>query len=62
MTLVHDSFLIQVEEQHVESAREEFRAIMEQKFENVGPGFYLPTVCKTGAPGQSWGDLLKEAA
>lgn len=60
ITLVHDSFLIQVLEEHVESAREEFRQIMEQKFENVGTGFYLPTVCKTGKPGQSWGDLLKE--
>lgn len=62
MTLVHDSFLLQVEEQYVEAAKEEFRAIMEQRFDNVAPGFYLPTVCKVGKPGQSWGDLLKETA
>ena len=61
ITLVHDSFLMQVLAEHVVEAREEFRTIMEQRFENVGPGFYLPTVCKTGLPGQSWGDLLKEA-
>ena len=62
VTIVHDSFLLQVLEEFVEPAREEFRAIMEQKFDNVAPGFWLPTVCKTGLPGQSWGDLLKEAA
>jgi DNA polymerase I-like protein with 3'-5' exonuclease and polymerase domains len=62
VTLVHDSFLFQVLEEHIEAARAEFRAIMEQKFDNVAPGFWLPTECKVGTPGQSWGDLLKEAA
>lgn len=60
VTLVHDSFLFQVLEEHVQSAREEFRAIMEQTFDNIAPGFSIPTVAKIGTPGQSWGDLLKE--
>ena len=59
VTLVHDSFLMQVLAEHVESARGEFQAIMEQRFDNVAPGFWLPTACKVGTPGQSWGDILK---
>jgi len=59
VTLVHDSFLLQVEKQYVESARERFRAIMEQPFDLVAPEFVIPTSCKIGQPGQSWGDLSK---
>lgn len=58
-TLVHDSFLIQVLARHLDSARTEFKQIMEQKFDNVAPGFFIPVESKIGAPGQAWGELVK---
>jgi len=60
VTLVHDSFLLQVHKQYAKEAREVFRVIMEQPFDMVAPGFIIPTSCKIGAPGQSWGELEKQ--
>lgn len=61
VTQVHDSFLMMVLAQHLEEARDEFKRIMEQPFDVVAPGFFIPVTYKVGAPGQSWGELEKAA-
>lgn len=60
-TTVHDSILIQVPMDAVDVAGQRMGEIMERRFDNVAPGFYIPTELEVGAPGASWGDLRKVA-
>ncbi len=63
-TTVHDSILIQVPSRHARAAAVEMKAIMEQRFDIVKPGFYIPVELEIAEPGKSWGDVhpMKEAA
>ena len=55
-TIVHDSFLFEVPEENLPQFYKEAKEILEQRFDNVAPGFYLP--CKAKA-GPNWGALTK---
>jgi hypothetical protein len=56
-TTVHDSIMIQVPSANVAAAAAEMKAIMEQRFDIVKPGFYIPVEVEVAAPGKSWGDV-----
>ena len=56
-TTVHDSVLVAVPSQNVEECIKRLRAIMEQKFDIVQPGFFIPVEFEVGAPGASWGEI-----
>lgn len=57
VTTVHDSILLCVPAKHRDAAAVEMKQIMEQRFECVRKGFYIPVDLKVGAPGASWGSL-----
>ena len=63
---VHDSIVVQVHKDNVPAMMAEMKRIMERKFDNVKPGFFIPVDFEVGAPGASWGELeaqeLQEAA
>lgn len=52
--LVHDEFVISVPKRAVVEVAPKFKAIMEQEFPNVSPGFRCPISLKVGA---SWGTM-----
>jgi DNA polymerase I-like protein with 3'-5' exonuclease and polymerase domains len=54
LTPVHDAVLVQIP--HPDVALE-LQAVMEQAFDEIGPGFKVPVKVAVGAPGASWGDL-----
>jgi len=53
-TTVHDSILIAVPEENVPAAAKEMRKIMEQRFDNIAPGFFIPVELKVAGPGEPW--------
>jgi len=54
LTPVHDAVLAQLP--HPDVALE-LKAVMEQVFDEIAPGFRVPVKVAVGAPGASWGDL-----
>jgi DNA polymerase I-like protein with 3'-5' exonuclease and polymerase domains len=57
VTTVHDSILLCVPFAVREQAAAEMKQIMEQKFDCVRKGFYIPVDLKFGEAGASWGEL-----
>jgi len=58
-TLVHDSFLFEVVEPRLlPEVHDTLKEILEQKFPQVAPDFYLPAKAKSGP---NWGALVKYA-
>jgi DNA polymerase I-like protein with 3'-5' exonuclease and polymerase domains len=57
VTTVHDSILLAVPRQHRDAAAIEMKQIMEQRFDCVRKGFYIPVELKVGEAGASWGEL-----
>jgi DNA polymerase-1 len=68
VTTVHDSILICVSKKKRKKAARLMKEIMEQRFDCVRKGFYIPVEIEMGEPGASWAELkkyqvkLKEAA
>ena len=58
ITQVHDSLLYEVLAEFAEIADTRVQRVMEQPFDEVAKGFYIPTSLKKGAPGASWGELV----
>lgn len=56
-TTIHDSMLIQVPASVATACALEAKAIMERRFDNIAPNFYIPVDIKMGKPGASWGEL-----
>lgn len=65
-TTVYDSILIAVPEKNRDAAAAEMKSIMEKRFNNVAPGFFIPVELEVAAPGEPWSMVkkyaLKEAA
>jgi hypothetical protein len=61
VTTVYDSMLACVPKDKVHEAAVGMKKIMEQRFDNVRKGFYIPVEVEVGAPGASWGSLKKYA-
>jgi len=59
VTTVHDSILLCVPRKHRDAAAVEMRQIMEQRFDCVRKGFFIPVDLKVGETGASWGSLTK---
>jgi len=57
VTVVHDSFLLQAPIGNISALRGVVQKILEQPFHEVAPNFSIPTTCKLGDPGASWGEL-----
>lgn len=57
ITTVHDSIVTQVPAERALEAAVEIKKIMERRFENVAPGFFLPVEIEMAEPGMSWGDI-----
>jgi uracil-DNA glycosylase family 4 len=56
-TLVHDSFLFEVADpSKLPEVHDTLKDILQQRFDNVAPGFYLPAVAKVGP---NWGRMDK---
>jgi DNA polymerase I-like protein with 3'-5' exonuclease and polymerase domains len=58
-TTVHDSILIAVPAEYRDVAAKEMVTIMEQRFENVAPGFFIPVEVETAGPGEPWACVRK---
>jgi len=59
ITTVYDSILIQVPKEYQDESARELKTIMEQKFDIVTPGFFIPVELELGEPGKSWAELKK---
>lgn len=60
VTTVHDSFLCMVLKEYAHIAYPKLKAVLEQPFDEIAPGFVIPVDAKIGTPGLSWGELEKE--
>ena len=60
-TTVYDSILLQIPKVNADYAARELKKLMEQKFDIVSPGFYIPAEIEVGNPGASWAELKKVA-
>jgi hypothetical protein len=49
--------MIQVPSARAHEAAVKMKEIMEQRFDIVKAGFYIPVEVEMAAPGQSWGDV-----
>ena len=56
-TQTHDSLLGQVHRDKVKEVALAGKLIMERRFDNVVPGFFIPVEIEVGAPGASWAEL-----
>ena len=54
ITTVHDSILIQVPKDKVMVAAAGMKQIMEQRFNCVSPGFFIPVELESAGPGEPW--------
>jgi DNA polymerase I-like protein with 3'-5' exonuclease and polymerase domains len=65
-TTVYDSILIAVPKENREAAAREMRTVMQQRFNNIAPDFYIPVEIEWAGPGEPWSmvkkQVLKEAA
>lgn len=65
-TTVYDSILIAVPKDNVAAAAAEVRDIMQQKFDNIAKGFFIPVELKVAPAGEPWSAVedyeLKEVA
>lgn len=57
LTTVHDSIVAQIPDGNQFAYAVETKAIMERRFDCVGPGFFIPVGVEFAKPGMSWGDL-----
>lgn len=66
VTTVHDSILVAVPRANVDAVAREMKAVMEKRFNNVCPGFFIPVELEVAAPGAAWSEVkpyqLQEAA
>jgi len=66
VTTVHDSILIQVPTERRHEAARRMKEIMEQRFNCVAPGFFIPVELEMAGPGEPWSAVqpytMKEAA
>lgn len=58
-TVVHDSFLVQAHKGVIPLVLGSIKQMLERRFDNVAPGFFLPVEAKVGKPGASWAELEK---
>lgn len=58
-TTVHDSILIAVPHEHAHQAAIEVKMIMEQRFDIVAPGFYIPVEVEMAGAGEPWSAVKK---
>jgi DNA polymerase I-like protein with 3'-5' exonuclease and polymerase domains len=56
-TVVHDSFVLQLPAEVLEEAIPEFITLLERRFPEVAPGFYIPVDVEVAPAGASWGDM-----
>ena len=54
VTTVHDSILIAVPHWTADYAAREMKRVMEKRFDNVVPGFYIPVEIEMAGPGEPW--------
>ncbi len=59
VTTVHDSIVTQVPFKNREAAAREIRDVMERRFDNVAPGFFIPVDVEWGEKGEPWGMVKK---
>lgn len=59
LTTVHDSIVACIPAENVPAYAVEAKAIMERRFHNVAPDFFIPVDVEASAPGKSWGELQK---
>jgi DNA polymerase I-like protein with 3'-5' exonuclease and polymerase domains len=66
VTTVHDSILVAVPRAEVAHAARRIKEVMEQRFDNVRPGFFIPVELEVAGPGEPWSAVkpykLSEAA
>jgi hypothetical protein len=53
-TTVHDSILVAVPEHARDTVAKKMKQIMEKRFNNVAPGFYIPVEVEAAGPGEPW--------
>lgn len=58
-TVVHDSFVIQAPAEKLGPLVHDVKALLERRFDNVAPGFYLPVEVKIAKPSASWAEMEK---
>jgi DNA polymerase I-like protein with 3'-5' exonuclease and polymerase domains len=58
-TVIHDSFVIQAPAEKLGPLVHDVKALLERRFDNVAPGFYLPVEVKIAKLGLSWAEMEK---
>jgi DNA polymerase I-like protein with 3'-5' exonuclease and polymerase domains len=59
VTTVHDSILITVPQEAAKAAALAMKETMEQRFDCVRPGFYIPVELEMAGPGEPWSAVRK---